>query len=450
MAVRFLRVVVSVLVLASVFMRPAFGMGNIATSYGVLPSDVASAQALSLFNPQVSAVYYNPARLVAEEGGELTVGLFHAEQELRVDSQGGSSPPDRDGDVLANTPSQHVLLGMKTDLTDLTVWDHPIYFGVMIGVEKYGGEMLAFESRTSKEGQFMRFSRQPLFLTLGGGTRLWRGIDAGIGARVTLHSDATLITESTLGGDTDFEELEVEAEPDIRPILGLNMNWGETWGELFGCQEGCWMDDLETAFSWRTSSNTQTSVTSEVVIPGTIDDDEPLELSILALDSWQPDIYALGTRYQWGRFNIGVTAEYQRWSHLERDLRDDTIKDQAELEFNDILIPRLGVETRISDIFTVNTGLAWEESPLESEESMDVNYLDSDRLVFGLGATAELDHFPWLAYPIRLDIGYQYHHLRDRDFDLVHQDYEDGDESYETVTADGDIHVLGGTLSMRF
>jgi hypothetical protein len=37
------------------------GMSNTATTFGILPSDIASAQSLSLFNNQVSATYYNPA-----------------------------------------------------------------------------------------------------------------------------------------------------------------------------------------------------------------------------------------------------------------------------------------------------------------------------------------------------------------------------------------------------
>ena len=65
-------------------------MGNIGTTYGVLPSDIASAQALSLFNDQVSATYYNPAALAKDPRGELTAGLMHAEHELRASSLGGA------------------------------------------------------------------------------------------------------------------------------------------------------------------------------------------------------------------------------------------------------------------------------------------------------------------------------------------------------------------------
>lgn len=161
--------------------------GNIATTYGILPSDVASAQALSLFNPDVSAVYYNPAYLTADPRGELTAGLLYADHSITADSMGGSAPLNRQGDNLPIDPSKQVLLGLKTNLSSLTKTEHPLYLGVMIGVEKYGQQMLAFQSGTSTQGQYFQYGRQPLFLTIGGGTKIWRGIDAGASLRVTLH-----------------------------------------------------------------------------------------------------------------------------------------------------------------------------------------------------------------------------------------------------------------------
>jgi hypothetical protein len=55
-------------------------MGNLGTSYGLFPEDLATAQALSMFNAQVAATYYNPAALVKDERGELTQAILHAEQ----------------------------------------------------------------------------------------------------------------------------------------------------------------------------------------------------------------------------------------------------------------------------------------------------------------------------------------------------------------------------------
>lgn len=419
-------------------------MGNIGTTYGVLPSDVASAQALSLFNTQVSATYYNPAYLVQDPRGELTGGLFHAEHELRADSQGGDDPPDRDGDVLQDSPSQHVLIGTKTDLSDLTRAKHPLYLGFIAGVEKYGKEMLAFDSETSREGQYFQYGRQPLFLNIGGGTKLWRGLDAGLSARITLHSEAELETRTDLAGNTEQEKLNVSAEPDIRGILGLNMDWQES----FCGDGGCWYDGVETAFSFRQRSNTQTSVNATAVIPGIADPDDPLILDLTTLDSYQPSIASLGLSWKNEQMRVALSVEQQMWSELEDDLESDTIKDQAELEFSDIVVPRLGLDYKLDKTYRVITGLAFEESALDSDRSLNVNYLDTDRWILGLGVSASFRE-PWLlAHPVQLDFGYQYQQLQERDFELTHD--AASSNPYETVTADGDVHVVAGSITLKF
>lgn len=137
-------------------------MGNLGTTYSVMPVDVATAQSLSMFNDQVSATYYNPAYLTKDERGELTAGILHAEQELR------SANPNANGDILANSPSQHVLIGMKTNLGSLTRFKHPIYLGFIAGVEKYGKEILAFDSQTTENGQFLQYGKESLFLKIVG------------------------------------------------------------------------------------------------------------------------------------------------------------------------------------------------------------------------------------------------------------------------------------------
>ena len=429
-------------------------MGNIGTTYGVLPSDLASAQALSMFNSQVSATYYNPAYLAKDSRGELTSGLLHADHELRASSVGGGSAPLRDGDILQDSPSQQVLLGMKTDLTSLTKYDHPLYLGFMLGVEKYGEEMLAFNSQTSTSGQYFEYGRQPLFLNLGGGTQIWRGLDMGLSARITLHSEAELVATSTLAGETSYETLNVSAKPSIRPIFGLNMDWGESF-----CGEGdsCWFNGLETAFSYRGYSNTNTTVDSTITIPGTVLD-PGINLAITTIDSYQPNIYAAGLAYGRERWRVGVTLEMQEWSRLEEELEGDTIKDQAvntggapyELRFKDIVVPRIGGEFNINDTYKLTGGVAFSESPLDSNASLEVNYLDADKMILGLGLTAEYKSVPVLAYPVRFDLAYQYQQLDSREFDLYDRRSPSFPKPYETVEAEGDVHVFSGSITLKF
>ncbi len=419
-------------------------MGNTATTYGILPMDIASAQAMSMFNTQVSATYYNPAYLARDQRGELTGGLFHAEHELRVESQGGSNPPVRSGgDVLDDTPSQQVLIGLKTDISSITKYDKPLYLGFMAGIEEFGQEMLAFTSETSDEGQFFNYGRQPLFLNVGAGMNVWRGIDVGASLRVTLHADASMRTRSTLAGETSAESLKVKAKPVMRPIVGINIRWGET----FCSQTPCWMDPIETALVYKGYSNTRTKVSANAVIPGTIPP-PGLDLAIQTLDSFQPEIISAGLLYNWGRARIALAAEVQRWSRLEEEFERDTIKNQANMQFEDIVIPRLGITYQVSDIISVTTGVAYEKSPLENRESLDVNYFDNDRYVFGLGGSLEIKNPPILAFPMRLDVGYQYHMLRDRDFDLSRS--SEPNNPYETITADGDVHVFAGSVTLKF
>ena len=418
-------------------------MGNLASTYGLLPEDIASAQAASLFNSGASASYYNPASLAADAGGELTTGLYSADYSLKADSQGGSHPPQRDGDILEHNRTQPVLFGLKTDLSELTTAHHPIQLGVLAGVESFGRKMLAFESHTTREGQYFDYGRESLFLSLGVGTQVWRGIDLGFGSRVTLHNKATLVAVTDMAGNTERESLDVEAEPQVKGIVGLRVDWGDTL-----CPNGgCLLDGFETALSFRQASAFQTDVVANTTIPGTIP--EPgLTLAINTIDGYQPPTVAAGFGWRRGPLRLDLTLEQQFWRSLEDELQDDTIKDQADWAFNDILIPRIGARYDFGDRLSVISGLAYRASPLSNTRSLDVNYLDTDRWVAGLGLSATFQAPYFLARPLRLDLGYQYQRLIDRDFRMSASDAPEN--PYETVTAGGRVHVLAGSLSFHF
>ncbi len=415
-------------------------MGNIGTTYGVMPIDVATAQSLSMFNDQVSATYYNPASLTRDERGELTTGILHAEQELR------SANPNANGDVVSNSPSQHVLIGMKTNLGSLTRFDHPIYLGFIAGVEKYGKEMLAFDSQTSANGQFLQYGKEPLFLNIGGATPIWRGISVGASARITLDATAKLDAVSTLGGETSRERLAVNAQPQVKTILGTTIDLGST----FCPESSCLLQGWETAFTYRTKSSASTTVDSNIIVTQTIPD-PGLGLAVSTIDSFQPETFGFGAQYKGQNWRIGGSIEQQNWSELTSEFTGDTIKDQSTLaaasriQFDDTLIPRIGAEFDLNKNFSVRGGVAYEESPLKSTRNPEINYLDTDKIVVGLGLSATYDRTRLLAYPVRFDLGYQYQQLQERDFTLV-----DFDGSETNVTADGDVHVISGSVTLKF
>lgn len=413
-------------------------MGNIGTTYGVMPIDVATAQSLSMFNDQVSATYYNPASLTRDERGELTTGILHSEQELR------SKNPNAKGDVVSDSPSQHVLVGMKTNLGSLTRFDHPIYLGFIAGVEKYGQEMMAFNSETSEDGQFLQYGREPLFLNVGGATRIWRGISAGASVRITLDAAANLDAVTTIRGDVSRDRLSVDAEPSLKTILGTTINLADT----ICPDESCGLDGWEVAMAYRTKSSASTTVDSDMYVTQL---NPELTLAVSTIDSFQPETFVLGTQYQGDGWRIGGSIEQQNWSELADEFKSDTVKNQGtvplseRIKFDDTLIPRIGGEYELNKNFAFRGGISYEESPLKTTKNPEINYLDTDKIVVGLGVSATYDRTRLLAYPVRLDLGYQYQKLQERDFTLV--DY-DGNET--EATADGDIHVISGSITLKF
>ena len=417
-------------------------MGNLATTFGLLPQDIATAQAYSLFNEQVSAAYYNPASLALNPRGELTIGALQVTPSLEVESKGGASPPVRTGKVLESGQTETVLFGMKTNLSSLTKFKTPVYLALMAGVEKYGLEMLAFESTSSDEGQFMQYGQKPLFLSLSGAVNIMPGVHVGAGVRITLHADATMKLETDLAGNTSNEELNVSAEPVLIPLFGM----------YFGLQDmlcadvaNCMWEGLDVAFSYRGSSNTQTTMDATAVIPGTVS--EPgLPLIVSTLDAYQPMIFSIGTRYQLSEaLNVALTLEHQNWSDLTDELNTDTIKDQANLKFENTLIPRLGLQYAFNESVTLHTGLSYEESPLISTQSEDVNLFDTDRVIAAAGLSKLYADTQYLAFPLKIDLAYQYHSLIERDFELINNG-----SVYETITASGEAHVASLSFSMMF
>lgn len=292
----------------------------------------------------------------------------------------------------------------------------------------------------------MRYGRQPLFLNLGGGAELANGIAVGGSAHVSLSSEATLIASADLAGETQYEELTVTAKPIIRPVLSMNLEWDKIFCGKEDC--GIWTG-LETAFSFRGHTDARTSVESNLTIPGTVVD-PGITVLIDTIDSYQPDIFSAGLLYHFSdNFRASVSVEQQNWKDLEERLEGDTVKDQANAKFQDVVVPRIGAEWTINEHMILFGGVAYQESPLESIQTPDVNYFDNDRLIVGVGSALIINNPPILAYPLRLDFGYQYQQLQERDFELT-STRPGVTNPYESVSTEGDVHVFSGSLTLKF
>jgi len=148
-------------------------LGHIGSNFGLLPNDVASAQSLSLFSNQPSAVYYNPAYLARDRKGAMSAGMLFTDQTLTA--KGWNTPDDVvQDDVIEDNSNYNILLGFKTDLSKMLKDDRAIVLGFMLGAERTGTNLLAFSSTSDQTAQSLKYGQQSLFLSLGAGLNLFK------------------------------------------------------------------------------------------------------------------------------------------------------------------------------------------------------------------------------------------------------------------------------------
>src|SRR5699024_3615257 len=121
--------------------------------------------------------------------------------------------------------------------------------------------------------------------------------------------------------------------------------------------------------------------------------DPGMNLRILTLDSYQPAITTVGTQYQGSRWRFGGAVEYQACSKLGKEIKKDTIAGPAAeadgerpaLQFLDIVVPRLAGEYNITEHIAITGGVAYSRTTIKSRGALDMNLLDGDKVIVGLG-----------------------------------------------------------------
>ena len=124
-----------------------------------------------------------------------------------------------------------------------------------------------------------------------------------------------------------------------------------------------------------------------------------------------------------------IDLVYERWSTY--------LNQHSELAgFKDILVPRMGIEGRIWDLF-LRAGVAYEKSPVPDQPGR-TNYVDNDRLLLTLGMGVRPKFFN-LEFDISLHL--QAHFLFER---TTHKALAESFESCETDTSGLCDEVLDG------
>jgi long-subunit fatty acid transport protein len=443
---------------------PVFAsFGNNAQTFGLSSIDVGSAQAFSGFHNGPSSVYYNPAQLAYGDQNQFVLGYFYADPQLTIESKGGADPVPRSGDEARIDNNNTVQIGIRLNLNDTLTPDIPSGFGLMMGIDDEARTLMRIDDRVSKRGgQFDRYGEKPLFLALGFGFELTPGLAVGAGTHITIKSNAPVQLESELDGTTSNESILVESRTDFAPLVSVFADFGH-----LGCSANCNDEGVQAFLSFRGENDFKLNLNANAVIPGTIE--EPgLDLVVLAMDGYQPDTLAAGVHIPVNNdIAMALGYEMQRWSDLEGKLKDgrrNAVKDQANARFDDISVPRIGLELHDLNqlmgwnadiVWRLQMGYAFERTPLGSGLTPDANLLDADKHIFAVGSEWGFLHLWKFSHPLTVGLAYQYHMLKDTDYTISSTQWNSALSQYdvtptEEVTAGGDVHSLSLTVTSRF
>jgi len=145
--------------------------------------------------------------------------------------------------------------------------------------------------------------------------------------------------------------------------------------------------------------------------------------------------------------SLAFSAEQQRWSDLNDLMLEDTVKDQASVGFEDIIIPRAGIELNFNDSIRLMAGASYEKSPLDADKAtLDVNYLSADKLVVGAGISYFHKGTGLTAYPWQIDFAYQLQVLDPTDHTISHHDSANN----SSVELEGTVSTISLSFATKF
>lgn len=405
----------------------ALGAGGARASFfdtfGFSARAVARGNALVALGFDYDAAYYNPANVLSRKRVHLGFGFDYTAPAMTFEAVNGDFEPLAPDDNLA------IHLGFSTPIGG--VFDNRIGFGLAFFHPLSTGTNVSsvdpalpwwyrYQSLPDKLVIAACLAFEPFeWLRLGVGAQLLAGLDGIVDARLSLAEGRFL-----------HETIDLEVVPRLGPTAGVALGpFGGDWGQLrFG-----------VAFRGALELDYSLPVQVEIEQVGRLD------VLVDGVSLYTPDQLALGVGWEsapapepgWS-VELGLT--WERWSdappagarfvltiddrYLQPtnpsdpadtpDLIVDVQGDPIPLGAADILVPRLGVEWRPEDHWSIRAGYFFRPTPLP-DPIYQSNTLDAAAHVMSLGAGLLFgDPTGDKAAPLSLDLALQWTHLTQR------------------------------------
>jgi len=399
-------------------------------TFGMSARGMALGNAMAAMAEGWESVYYNPAGLALGREIEVSLGLLAAFPKLKVQYAQGNEQTERKFS-LSSAPLDTItgpLFGLLLPIQKCTPRKLPMPWALGVGL--FVPRQALVTSRVMEEGfPFdVTFNERNSTLALYSGlsTRITPALYLGVGIAAQLVTPAELQLSYT--GTQTATDLEARfGRPSI--LLGLLIR--PTERIRIGI---VYREEMKVVSEWNARIKTRF-----VLVPGTDIAlyDEQL-LSRRYVTGFAPEAVTVGASYKViERLRLSGELTWYRWSHYGGPL--DT---GLEYEFNDLVVPRLGMSYRLTRQIDLRCGFYYEPTPV-TNQAQGFYPIGNDRYVSsaGIGYTFTA---PWgiLAKPVSVDGYIQYHLLKGEAFDRA--------ASPNPVTRDPDLSSTGYVLNMGF
>ncbi len=391
---------------------------DMSSQFGLSPRAIGMGNAVSALIDDYAAVYYNPAGLALTSESGFTLGYFYNEPRIKVGRSDGTEHSGFRSAMKAG------LIGYRHALFSKH-WKKNVVVGMALAYPDN------FKTGTMVRTYFYDDTQWPvvgrvhdmLVMSGGMGIQVHERVYVGVGMRfaVTYSAQDINVVLRLSEGTIEYERVDINADTEVLPVVGCiirPLEWlkfGAVWRrggapvKVVGKGQG-------------------SAVVGAFVLP--------VSLGLNFKDFYEPDEIAASVAIEpLDKMAICFETTYAFWSKY--DVPFDMKPPGRPLD--DIVIPRIGLEYRLSDFMRVQAGYYYHPSPVKRVQS-DTDYLDAAAHVVSAGAEFSIPIPRLLEFPLVLHVCAQYEHMPERRLTTLHG----------STRVWGHISTIGGTVQLRF
>ncbi len=398
------------------FLVAIYSFCDLQSLYGVGSSSTALLGANRNLPYEASSSLYNPAMQNLYDKSQFNIGWIYAAdsfdspKDVVIENEFiGGSNTNNTGDVDTDVDDTNSLFLSSVFVFEKQGKKRSVGVHVSIPTEK----LVGVETQSAYYPQYAMYfaDTQRITLSTAYAWSMTDDLHFGLGFHFYMTTGSTVQTtlpaSDNMNPRTSTVDIKLEVKPSIAPIFG--MIWNPNVSSHYLGFNYIGERDAEMVFD----ANNNVNVLSSSPIPVNFEGNSSLY--------YDPEVFSLGYSYKGISWDFHTSVDWERWSKFSGSsvmmkFDSDTSFQQflESSDYEDILTPKASLIYKYGKneyLF----GVGYRPTPVPKPKG-NLNYLDSDRYMLGLGYGRQLDSTPLLSdSPSKVYINFQMHSLKDED-----------------------------------